>query len=138
MARVTPVEYAEKWARRTQAATPDYQKGIDRVTESPTEAAAQQVALYLQHVQEEAEKWQRRLRSVSLAEWKTAAKVKGGARISSGVQGAQGKMATAAAVLLPIVDRVSAEVRAMPKGSIEERIARSAAYQRAMHQAFNS
>ena len=40
MAKVTPQEFAEKWARRTQGATQDYIRGIDRVTEAPGVKAA--------------------------------------------------------------------------------------------------
>ena len=40
MAKLTPLEFQEKHARRLKASVEDVRKGIDRVTENPCELAA--------------------------------------------------------------------------------------------------
>lgn len=132
MARVNPQEYAEKWARRTKAAVEDYERGIQRVTVSPGQLAAAQKSLYLSRLQERAGVWAERVAAVDVSAWKRAASGKGKARISSGVDDAQAELAQKASSLLAAVDAAAAQVRAMPKATLEDRINRSVAFQRAM------
>ena len=126
MARVSPQEFAEKWARRTAAATNDYSNGIRRVREAPGQKAAAKADKYLSGVQQShAEgKWQARVAAVSLGDWQKAAVEKGAGRISAGVTAAQGDMQRFGQQLLSHVDSVQAEVHAMPDNTLEERIAR--------------
>lgn len=134
MAKVTPAEFAEKWARRTSAATADYTKGIQRVTEAPgVKAAAKQdkfVARLMESINDGT--WARRVSGVSLQEWKDAAINKGSGRISAGVQAAQADMQKFGTELLAQIDTVVATVNAMPDTTLDERIAKSVAFQRAM------
>jgi hypothetical protein len=132
MARVTPQEFAEKWARRTTQATEDYEHGIRRVQTPPGQQAAQQKALYLSRVQEKAETWAQRTGAVSLAEWQGKAISKGKGRISQGVEGAKQDVASMATGLLTAVDAASAAARSKPKATLEDRIARSVEFQRQM------
>jgi hypothetical protein len=136
MARVTASEFAEKWARRTSAATPDYVRGVERVTESPGAKAAASADLMRARVNEaiDSGKWQRNVGAVSLQEWKRAASEKGAQRIAAGVQGASSKMNTFATQVLPFIDNVRQQVDSMPKTSLEDRIQRSVAFQRGMSQ----
>lgn len=132
MAKLTPQQFAEKWARRTTGATADYSAGISSVTEAPGEAAARAVDRYQSGIQESiAEgKWQRRVASVPLSTWKDAAITKGAPRIAQGVAQAQTGMAQFAAQLLPAIDAV---VQGLPaRGDLESNIARMTAYSRGM------
>lgn len=132
--RVTPAEFAEKWARRTSGATADYTKGIDRVSVAPGQLAAAKedklVAGFQAAIQ--SGKWRERVAGVSLTEWKTKAKEKGAGRIASGVAGASADMQKFGQELLAFEDSVQAEINAMPDLNLEDRIARSVAWQRRM------
>lgn len=127
MARLTPTEAAEKMVRRVTAATEDINRGIDRVQISPMEQAADQQELMIQHLIEAVQsgKWAEGLRSVSLAEWKTLFKTKGVPRIAPGIRAAQPKIEAFFREFLPFQDQITAETRAMPKGSLDDRIARA-------------
>lgn len=134
MARVTPQEYAEKLARRLSAATQDIQAGVNRVTESPTAAAAAQRDLMRARINEalDSGKWEQSLQRVTVSDWKSAMLSKGVPRIASGIQDARPKLQRVAAQLLPAVDAAAQRVRAMPKTSLEDRINRAVEYMREM------
>ena len=134
MARVTAQEYADKMARRLSAATEDIKRGIQRVQESPAQAAIAQKELLKQRFAEAIDngKWEEALAQVTLAEWKTAATEKGVPRIASGINAAKPKLVKFATKLLPAVDAASAIVKNMPKATLDDRIARATAYMREM------
>ena len=135
MAKVTPTEYAEKWARRLQGATEDIRRGVTKVTTAPGESAAAQQDALLANFADSVNSglWARRVRGVSLQEWQAATIDKGIGRIPAGVTAAQPKMAAMAAELLPAVDAAAEAARALPKGSIEQSIARMTTFVREMH-----
>ncbi len=135
MARVTPQEYAEKWARRLRGATEDIRRGVERVDVAPGELAAQAQDAMLQNFAESVNSgmWAARVRSVSLQDWKAATIDKGIQRIGQGVELAQPKMAAMAAELLPAVDAAAAAARALPKVTLEDSINRMATFAREMH-----
>lgn len=136
MARVTPAEFADKWKRRLSASTEDIRRGIERVQTAPGEQAAANEDGMLRGVTEAVTsgRWANRVRSVSLSDWKGAALNKGLPRVASGAAAAENKMARVAAELLPAVDAAAAEANAMPKGTIEDSIARAGTYMRRMHE----
>lgn len=126
MARVSPEQAATKWAQRLSASTDDIKNGVQRVTEAPGVAAARQKGVWLAKIQASADKWARRVASVSLADWQNAMTQKGLSRIASGAQAAEPKMASFMSEFLPYVDQGVQKVRAMPKTSVEDGIARAA------------
>ncbi len=134
MAKVTPQEYAEKWARRTSAATEDYKKGVSRVTIAPGIQAAEKQEKLVQNFNQSVTDgtWARRVAGVSLQEWKEKAGNKGAGRIASGVQGAQAGQVRFATELLSAVDSAKATVDVMPDLTLEDRIQKSIAWQRIM------
>lgn len=134
MAKVTPEEYAEKWARRLRGATEDIRRGIDRVDEAPGVAAARNENAMLQNVTEAINSglWAKRVKAVSLQDWKDAAINKGVGRIPAGVEAAQPKMAEIAVELLQAVDAAAAAANALPKVTLEDSIQRSATFIREM------
>ena len=132
MARVTAAEMAEKWVRRTAGASQDYVRGINRVTVAPGVAAAEKSDKYLTGVQQAVAegKWQQRVASVTLADWKRLAAEKGGPRIAAGVQGASTKYQRFAQEFLPFLDGIVVEVNQMDDSTLEARIQRSVEFQR--------
>lgn len=135
MAKVTAQEYAEKWGRRLSAATEDIRRGVEKVSVAPGEAAAAAQDAMLANVVESINSglWAKRVREVSLPEWKAATLDKGIPRIASGVQAAQPKVARMAVDLLAAVDASAAEANALPKGTLEDSINRMVTFTRAMH-----
>lgn len=136
MAKLSPSEFAEKWARRLSAAAPDIQKGVQRVDVSPTEKAASKKDKMLRNLTDAVQsgKWEAGLRKVSLNDWKNALITKGIPRITQGVQGAQSDVADFATQLLAYQDQIKGEIERMPDLTIEDSIQRMTAWVRRMAQ----
>lgn len=127
MARVTPEQAATKWSTRLQNATQDIQTGVQNVTEAPGIAAARQKQLWVTKVTQSADKWARRVSSVSLPDWQTSMVQKGIPRIAGGAQAAVPKVTAFMQDFLPYVDQGVQQIKNMPKGGVEQGIARAAA-----------
>lgn len=121
--RGTPAENAAKWQRRLSAATTDVQAGINRVAQAPGQRAAAQKAAWQQNVVAAADKWERRVAAVPLEEWKRAA-LEGTARIASGAQAKVGKVEAFQNEFIPHLERVQQRLANMPRGSLEQNLAR--------------
>jgi len=134
MARVNPQEAADKLIRRLSGATEDIRRGIQQVTTAPSQAAIAQKELLKQKINEAIDNgtWEAGLNAVSLQDWKDAALNKGVSRIAGGISAARPKLTKFYSELLPAVDAAAAEVRAMPKGTLEDSINRMVTYTRAM------
>lgn len=124
---MTAEQVAAKWAQRLGASTDDITRGVQSVTEAPGAAAARQKTLWLSRITASADKWARRVSAVSLADWQSAMVQKGIPRIAEGASQAQPKVTAFMADFLPYVEQGAATVRAMPKGGVEQGIARAAA-----------
>jgi hypothetical protein len=136
MARVDAQGFADKWAQRTAAASQDYAAGIRRVTQAPGAKAAAKKADYVNRVNEQQNKWAQKVAAVSLTDWQEMAATKGATNLATGVQAAKPKMQISAAKLLSTVDAVKAQVKAMPGGTLDQRIARAAEFARRMNAAY--
>lgn len=136
MARVDAAQYAEKWATRTGAASADYARGVRAVTQAPGAKAAAKKADYISRVNESANKWAAKVGAVSLSDWQEMAATKGATNLSTGVQAARPKMQAAATKLLSTVDQVRSQVKAMPGGTLEQRLARATEFARKMNAAY--
>lgn len=124
----------EKWQRNMMGSTETIKAGVQAVTESPTLKAAGQADRYVAGVQRAVAegKWQAGLQSVTLQQWQQAVLGKGLQRLQSGVAAAKPKVAAFLGQFLPYVDNVAQQVRAMPKGGVENGIARATAMIRAL------
>lgn len=122
-----PQAVAEKWARNLGNAGQDIQAGVQAVTQAPGAKAAANVQGWIAGVQRSQQKWATNVARVTLPEWQNAMITKGLPRIASGAQAAQPKMATFLTSFLPHVERVAQQVRAMPKGGLQNGIARAVA-----------
>ncbi len=134
MAKVNAQQWLEKWGRRLNAAGTDIANGVDNVKEAPGAKAAAAQELMLARLIESIQSgvWAKNVSAVSLEDWKTAMKKKAIPRISQGVTSAQAKKGAIINELLKAVDNAAAEANALPKGSIEDSIARAAAFMRSM------
>lgn len=134
MAKLTPTEFQEKHARRLKASVEDVRRGIDRVTESPTEKAiAKQDKMVTNLTAAVASgKWAAGLKRVSLEEWKRKARDIGVNRIAAGIDGAKDKVTSFAEELLPHIDRQQAKIKAMPDVTLDDNINRMTTFIRGM------
>lgn len=134
MAKLTPAEFQEKHARRLKAAVEDVRRGIDRVTESPTEKAALKQDKMLTNLTAAVNsgKWAQGLKRVSLDDWKRATRDVGVNRIAAGIDAAKSKVIAFAEELLPHIDRGREKIKAMPDVTLDDNINRMVAFSRHM------
>ena len=129
-------DVADRWKTGFGAAGPRWAAGIDAVTTAPGIAAAAAQDRYVQGVNQSAPKWASRVAAVPLQTWKDTSKSKGQGRLASG---AQAGLAKYQAQIARVLDAEKSIVAGLPpRGTVEQNIQRSAAFQMAMHQAFQS
>ncbi len=97
MAHGSSAEVTAKWLRNIQAAQPEMQAGVDRLTTSPGQSAAAKKQKWINALMDAAtqDKWSRNVQSVSLQQWQAAMKDYGINRVAQGAQAKQAKMQTA-------------------------------------------
>ncbi len=136
MAKLTAAEFQDKHARRLKAAVEDVRKGIDKVTESPTEKAAQKQDKMLSNLTAAVQsgKWAKGLKRVSLEDWKKKARDVGVNRIAAGIDAAKDKVISFAEQLLPYIDRQKAAISGMPDVTLDDNINRMNTFIRGMAQ----
>jgi len=134
MAKLSPTEFTEKHARRLKASVEDIRRGIDRVTESPTEKAAAKQDKMLTNLTRAVTdgKWAAGLKRVTLEEWKRKARDVGVNRIAAGIDAAKDKVTAFAEVLLPHIDRGQEKIKAMPDTTLDDNINRMVSFARHM------
>lgn len=134
MARTTAAQWLDKWSRRLSAATPDIQAGIQRVNQAPGVAAAAAAPVMLANLTASVQSgaWAARVSSVSLPQWQKAMTDKAIPRLAQGITAAQQNKQGAIQTFLSAVDAASADANALPRGGLEQNIARSVAFQRSM------
>ncbi len=134
MSKLSAAEFAEKHARRLKGSTEDIRKGINRVTQAPTQQAAQKIdkmrTRWLAKVDDGTVA--KRLNGVSLQDWQKAAAGVGVDRIASGIDNAQPKVIAFAEQLLPAVDAAKAKIASMPDLTLDDSINRMTTYVREM------
>jgi len=130
--KITPEEAAEKWERKMQAASTDYAAGVGRVTKAPGQAAAENIDGYIRGVQENAQRWKKKVAAVSLEEWKDKAINKGASRLGPGATAARAKMMEQTKRNFANIESVKSAVDQMPGQTLDQRIAKSAAFIRGM------
>ena len=127
MPKVTAAQGAEKWARRTKAATEDVRQGVARVTEAPAQKAIAKLEKMLRNFEEAVRsgKVERGLARTTLADWQRSMTEIGIGRIASGVdnKGAD-KMASFAREFYPFLERIQAEIEGMPDTTLDDNINR--------------
>ena len=134
MAIPTPDQAANKWQSRTKAAVPEYRSGVEAVSESPMDKAADQADKYLNRIQEAASsgKYQARLRAVPLSEWKNKTVTIGAPRISAGVDGAVSDVEAFYRELFPFEADLKDKIDGMDDSTLQDSIARMVAWTEGM------
>lgn len=122
-----------KWVANSstpQAAT-NWKEGVSRVQVSPTHKAAAKLDKYLTSVQEAVSSGRMRdaLMSVDTPQWQDACQRKSG-NFTTGIKAGESKMQRFVTAFQPILQGATDRVNAMPDGTLEERIAKSAEIQR--------
>jgi len=135
MAKLTPEQYAEKQARNLKNSLPDIRAGIERVSTAPGVAAAAAQTRMKDNLNRSIDdgRWAAKVRGVTLEEWKNAALNKGVDRIAAGIDQAHDKQVQMAGRLLAAVDSSAAKSNAMPRGTIQDSIARMTTFVEDMH-----
>lgn len=134
MKNLTAEQVAAKWSQRASNAASDYAAGIAAVTSNPLAKAAQSADLWQQRVNDPSvkAKFVRKLNAFPFDQWKAIAAQYGQSRYSQGVSSKTDKYATAIAPVLAYEAAGLAQIESMPKVTLEDRIQRSAAWQRYM------
>lgn len=137
MARAIPsaAEAAQRWQSGFGSAGQRWADGIEAVQVAPGQLAAAALPRYLAGVQANAQKWASRSAGVTLAQWKQQAVSKGQARLASGAQAGMAKYQQRIGPVLDAIKTITAGLP--PRGTVEQNIQRSSAFQLAMHQQFN-
>lgn len=121
-----PAQAAAKWAQNMQNSTTSITNGVNAVTTAPGELAAQQVELWAQRTAASKNRWAANVRAVSLNDWKQKMITVGIPRVASGATANQGKVQQFLTWFLPAQDAITQQTRLMPKGTVEQSIARAA------------
>jgi hypothetical protein len=134
MAKLTAEQFQEKHARRLKEAIPDMTAGIARVTVCPTHQAADMINKLKTNLNAaiDSGKMAKRMRSVTLDQWKTKMTDIGVNRVASGIDGAKDKVIAFANQLLPHIDKVVADVSKLPSTTLEDSINRVTTFIRGM------
>ena len=134
MAKLSPTEAAEKWARNTKGATQDMRRGIERVTEAPGMKAAEKVNKMRAGVLAALDDgtWEENVAAVSLQDWKKDMIDKGVGRVAAGVDGAQGKQSDFYSQLFDHQEGIARELEGMPDLTLEDGIDRAVHQMRRM------
>lgn len=129
-----PKQVAEKWVRRTQAATQDMINGVNNVTKNPAEQAIakEQKLVTNWNNSIQSGKWKRGMQTVSLDSWKQSMIQKGAPRVSAGVQTAQSKQEAFYSELLPYQDAMQSKLSTMPDITLEDSINKAVEWMRGM------
>lgn len=125
----TPQQVADRWAQRLGQAGQAITQGVQGVTENPAAKAAAASDRYAQGVARAVAtgKYQRGLQRVSLEDWRRAMIEKGVPRVATGATAGKPKMAEFMAEWLPYMEEGKRKLDSMPRGDIEQNIARMVA-----------
>lgn len=134
MARVNAQQWLTKWGQNLSAAGAAITQGINRVQIAPGQSAAAAADRYAAGVQRAVADgtWQNNVSKVSLQSWQQSMTTKGIPRLAQGITSAQQNKVASVTAMLTAVDTATSAANALPRGSLEQNIARSAAFQRAM------
>lgn len=124
---LTVAQVVQRWADRGSQSGDAVRAGVNGVQESPMEKAANAQDRWVQGCQRAAQsgKFAANLRAVSLTDWKNAMIQKGIPNMQNGYANGRRKFERFMNEFLPYARQVSAEIRAMPRGTLQQSIDRS-------------
>lgn len=124
--KLSPSEITEKWKGRMKNAVPDIVRGVERVDASPMEKAAAKADKMKQNLIASVDNgtWAKRLKGVSLGDWKAKTVAKVQERLSGGVDAATEKHEKFAGWLVNRVNTGLAKIKGMPDMTLEDSVNR--------------
>ena len=135
--RLTAEQATQRLIQGAQANVGRYVAGIQSVTESPMAKAASKAqkaaAGYAEAIQ--SGRWQAGLASSSIEEWRAGAVAGGGSAYTAGIQSKAAKIARKLGPALDQTYSVADSVGSMPTDTVQQRIAKSVAYQQKRYDA---
>ena len=135
--RLTAEQATQRLIQGAQANVGRYVQGIQSVTESPMAKAASKAqkaaAGYADAIQ--SGRWQAGLASSTIEEWRAGAVAGGGSAYTAGIQSKAAKIARKLGPALDQTYSVADQVSAMPTDTVQQRIAKSVAYQQKRYDA---
>lgn len=136
MARVNAQQWLQKWGTNLNGAQQYVKDGVNRVQVSPAQSAIAAKDRMLANLTAAVNNgsWEKGLQKVTLDQWKTAMVNKGLPRLAQGVSTAQANKGPQIQALLTAVDTATAAANSLPKGGLEQGIARATAFMRSMSQ----
>jgi hypothetical protein len=134
MARATPEQAAQRWQQGLQGAGQRVKDGVANVTEAPGAAAVRNREGWRQGVLDAEEKWARNTARVTVDEWKRSMNEIGIPRMADGAAKKVHKTRAFLEEFLPFQDRVTAEVKGMPKTTFQDRLQRMMAQATKTHE----
>lgn len=134
MARTNAQQWLQKWGTNLNGAGTYITNGVKAVTQAPGQAAAAQQQRYIQGVTQNANKWASNVAAVPLATWQNAMINKGIPRLAQGITQAQQTKVQSVTTLLNNVDQATAAANQLPKGGLQQGIARATAFMTTMSQ----
>jgi hypothetical protein len=137
MVRVNAQQWLQKWSTNLNGAGTYIKNGVNGVQTAPGQSAAAAQDRMLNNLTAaiQSGKWARNVSAVSLQTWQSAMINKGIPRIAQGTAQAVATKSASIETLLANVAAAQAVSNALPKGGIEQGIARANAFMRAMSQA---
>lgn len=132
----TPQQAAAKWGSRLKGAQTEIRQGVEGVTESPMDKAADAADKWINRLQEahSSGKFARRLRAVPLDKWKRNTIDIGINRISAGVDKATDDMEDFFSQLFSFQESLLRTVDSMPDTTLDDSINRMVAWARGMNE----
>lgn len=130
----SPAEAARRWRQNISAAGETIKQGVQAVTESPTEKAAQRIDSMIAGIQQAAMEGriQEGLRRVSLSDWKQAMTDKAIPRISASAASGASKYERYAQQAFPQIQAIRDSLP--PRGSFEQNMQRAREMAEKLHQ----
>lgn len=125
MAMLDPASATTKWVNNLSNATSSITAGVNAVTVAPGAAAAAQVNTWLARIQQSAQKWAKNVGGVTLQQWQQSMISVGIPRIAQGAQAKQSKYLDFATKFYPYLAQGQAQVKAMPKVTLQDGINRA-------------
>lgn len=134
MAKVNAQQWLQKWGTNLNASSQYIKDGVNRVQVAPGVSAANAADRMLAGVTASVQNgtWQRKVSAVPLQSWQQSMINKGIPRLAQGVTQAQGTKQNSITALLAAVDTASNAANQLPKGGLEQGIARATAFMRSM------
>lgn len=138
MAKKSPEQIAEKYQRGVAGAGQDYSAGVQNPSRSWSQATQRSAGRWAAGVQEaiQNKKFERGVSAAGDAKWQANAVGKGAQRYQAAAQEAAQEYAKQAGKIMSAGAAAQAAVANMPNETLEQRIARSAAAQRAISAAW--